>query len=137
EVMRVADRITVLRDGQKVGTVERQDTSVNQLISLILGREVNATLPSALPDATERDHVLLDVKDLSADVFSNVNFQVLAGQVLGIYGPIGAGHFDVARSIFGLYRIDQGTITVDGKPLPANFSARQAIKRGLAYATES
>jgi ribose transport system ATP-binding protein len=137
EVMRVADRITVLRDGQKVATLERKDTDLNQLISLILGRAVNATLPPALPDATERDHILLNVKDLSADVFSNVSFQVLAGQVLGIYGPIGAGHFDVARALYGMYRSDSGTITVDGKTLPANFSARQAIKYGLAYATES
>jgi ribose transport system ATP-binding protein len=137
EVMRVADRITVLRDGQKVSTLERKDTSVNQLISLILGREMNATLPEALPEATERDHVLLNVKDLSADVFSNISFQVLAGQVLGIYGPVGAGHFDVARAIFGMYRFDHGTIIVDGETLPPNFSARQAIKRGLAYATES
>ncbi len=61
----------------------------------------------------------------------------MAGQVLGIYGPIGAGHFDIARAIFGMYRFDHGNITVDGKELPANFSARQAIKNGLAYATES
>jgi ribose transport system ATP-binding protein len=137
EVMRVADRITVLRDGLKVDTVDRQETSMNQLISMILGREVNATLPPALPEATERDHILLDVKDLSADVFTNVNFQVLAGQVLGIYGPIGAGHFDVARALFGMYRFDHGTIIVDGKRMPANFNARQAIQHGLAYATES
>ena len=137
EVMRVADRITVLRDGHKVATLARQDTGMNQLISLILGREINATLPPALPGATERDHILLDVKDLSADVFTNINFQVLAGQVLGIYGPIGAGHFDVARALFGMYRFDHGTVTVDGQPMPANFTARQAIKRGLAYATES
>jgi ribose transport system ATP-binding protein len=137
EVMRVADRITVLRDGKKVGTLDRQDTTMNQLISLILGREVNATLPPALPEATERDHILLDVQDLSADVFSNVTFRVVAGQVLGIYGPIGAGHFDVARALFGMYRFDRGTIVVDGEPLSANFSARQAIQRGLSYATEA
>jgi ribose transport system ATP-binding protein len=57
--------------------------------------------------------------------------------VLGIYGPIGAGHFDLARAIFGMYRFDHGVITVDGKKLPTNFSARQAIKSGLAYVTES
>ncbi len=137
EVMRVADRITVLRDGLKVGTLDRQGTTMNQVISLILGREVDATLPPALPEATERDHILLDVKDLSADVFSNVTFRVVAGQVLGIYGPIGAGHFDVARALFGMYRFDHGAIIVDGEQLPPNFSARQAIKRGLSYATES
>ncbi len=137
EVMQVADRITVLRDGLKVDTVERKDTTLNQLISMILGREVNAALPAALPEATEQDHVLLEVKDLSGGVFADVSFQVLAGQVLGIYGPIGAGHFDVARAIFGMYRFDHGTIIVDGKKLPASFSARTAIKAGLAYATES
>jgi ribose transport system ATP-binding protein len=137
EVMQVADRITVLRDGLKVDTLDRKDTNLNQLISLILGREVDATLPPALPEATERDHILLEVRDLSADVFQDVNFQVLAGQVLGIYGPIGAGHFDVARAIFGMYRFDQGTIIVDGEEMPARFSARKAIKYGLAYASES
>ena len=137
EVMRVADRITVLRDGCKIDTVERKDTSLNQLISLILGHEVNTMLPPAIFEATEREHILLDVKDLSADVFSNVSFQVLAGQVLGIYGPIGAGHFDVARAIFGMYRFDHGSITVDGEAMPANFSAHQAIEHGVSYATES
>jgi ribose transport system ATP-binding protein len=137
EVMRVADRITVLRDGRKVDTLERKDTNVNQLISLILGRETNTALPSALPDATERDHILLGVENLASDVFSNISFQVVAGQIIGIYGPIGAGHFDLARAIFGMYRFDHGVITVDGKKLPANFSARQAIRYGLAYVTES
>jgi ribose transport system ATP-binding protein len=137
EVMRVADRITVLRDGVKVETLERKDTSLDRLISLILGRAVNTALPPAVPGATERDHILLDVKDLSSDVFSDVSFQVLAGQVLGIYGPIGAGHFDVARASFGMYRFDHGSITVDGKTLPANFSARQAVQNGVSYVTES
>lgn len=137
EVMRVSDRITVLRDGEKVGTLERKDTHLDQLISLILGREVNATLPTALADATERDHILLDVKDLAADAFSDISFQVPAGQILGIYGPIGAGHFDVARAVFGMYRFDHGTVTVDGKVMPHNFSARQAINSGLSYATEA
>lgn len=137
EVMRVADRITVLRDGLNVTTLEPKDTNLNQLISLILGREVNARLPDAQPEATEREHILLNVKDLSADVFSEINFHVLAGQILGIYGAIGAGHFDVARAVFGMYRVDHGTVTVDGKQLPSGFSARQAIKSGLAYAIES
>lgn len=137
EVMRVADRITVLRDGQKMATVERQETSINQLISLILGREINAALPPVLAEATEKDHALLEVQNLSADLFTDVSLRVVAGQVVGIYGPIGAGHFDVARAIFGLYRFDQGSVIVDGNPLPAGFSARQAIRHGLAYATEA
>jgi ribose transport system ATP-binding protein len=135
EVMRVADRITVLRDGQKVVTRDKTSTNVNELISLILGHEVNATLP---PVTQKVDgNVLLDVKNLTADVFNDINLTVNQGEVVGLYGAIGAGHFDLARALFGMYRFDNGTITVDGHTFPANFSARYAIKHGLAYATES
>lgn len=135
EVMRVADRVTVLRDGQKVATVETPTTSKAQLISLILGRELNATLPSA----TERSssNTMLSVKELNAGVFSDVNFDVGAGEIVGLYGPVGAGHFDVARALFGMFRYDSGSITVDGHQFPGQFSARYAINHGIAYATES
>lgn len=135
EVMRVADRITVLRDGHKVVTRDKASTNVNELISLILGHEVNATLP---PVTQKVDgHVLLDVKNLTADVFDDISLSVNQGEVVGLYGAIGAGHFDFARALFGMYRFDTGTIAVDGHPFPNNFSARYAIKHGLAYATES
>jgi ribose transport system ATP-binding protein len=135
EVMRVADRITVLRDGHKVTTVNRAETSVNQLISLILGKEIKAELPPAAVKNHER--ILLEVQDLSADVFTGISLKVDAGEILGIYGAIGAGHFDLARAIFGMYRFDKGIIEVDGHRFPANFSARYAIKHGLAYANET
>lgn len=135
EVMRVADRITVLRDGHKVATLEKQKTHMNELISLILGREINATLPAAV---TQRDgHNLLDVKNLTADVFKDVSLKVNQGEVVGLYGAIGAGHFDLARALFGMYRFDSGAIVVDGQTYPQNHSARYAIQHGLAYATES
>jgi ribose transport system ATP-binding protein len=135
EVMRVSDRITVLRDGKKVTTLNKTSTNVNELISLILGHEVNATLP---PVTTKVDgHTLLDVKNLTADVFEDITLHVNKGEVVGLYGAIGAGHFDLARALFGMYRYDSGTITVDDHAFPNNFSARYAIKHGLAYATES
>lgn len=135
EVMHVSDRITVLRDGHKVTTLDKKATHMDEVISFILGREINATLPEA---TTQKDgHTLLEVRDLCADVFSHVNLKVEQGEVVGLYGAIGAGHFDLARAIFGMYRFDSGTITVDGKAFPKDFSARFAIKHGLAYATES
>ncbi|MCC6805503.1 MAG: sugar ABC transporter ATP-binding protein, partial [Anaerolineae bacterium] len=136
EVMRVADRITVLRDGRKVATLNRSETNVHQLVTLILGREINATLPPAIGHAAE-EHTLLDVTDLNSDVFKNISFSVHEGEVLGIYGAVGSGHFDLARALFGIYRYDTGTIKVDGRVFPQNFSARYAIQHGLAYATES
>ncbi len=136
EVMRVADRITVLRDGHKVATVNRSDTTTHQLITLLLGREINAALPPAIERQTDK-RVLLDVAQLTSDVFKNINFDVLQGEIVGIYGTVGAGHFDLARALFGMYRFDSGTIKVEDKRFPRNFSARYAIKAGLAYATES
>jgi ribose transport system ATP-binding protein len=136
EVMRVADRITVLRDGRKVATLQKVQTNLNELISLILGHEVNAMLPPTL-DHKDEEHTLLEVKNLAADVFDDISFSVQAGEIVGIYGAVGAGHFDLARALFGMYRCDGGTIRVGGQQFPHNFSARYAIKHGLAYATES
>lgn len=135
EVMQVSDRITVLRDGRKVTTLEKKSTHMDELISFILGREINATLPDV---TTQKDgHTLLEVRDLTADVFQQVNLKVDKGEIVGLYGAIGAGHFDLARAVFGMYTFDSGTVAVEGKPFPKHFSAQYAIKRGLAYATES
>jgi ribose transport system ATP-binding protein len=135
EVMRVADRITVLRDGQRVDTVEKSSTTINQIISMILGREVNAELPSAV--TRNAAQTLLTVSGLTADVFTDVNLTVEQGEVVGLYGAIGAGHFDLARALFGLYRYDQGMVRVGEHTFPHNFSAGYAIRHGLAFATES
>lgn len=135
EVMRVADRVTVLRDGKKVATLDAAETNVNHLISLILGREVNATLPPAI--STTEGNILMEVNNLTSDVFSDISFKVNQGEVLGIYGAIGAGHFDLARALFGMYRFDSGTIMVDGQRFKPKHSARYAIQHGLAFATES
>lgn len=135
EVMHVSDRITVLRDGRNVTTLETKATHLDELISFILGREINAKLPEV---TTQKEgHTLLEVRDLTADVFSNVNLKVDKGEVVGLYGAIGAGHFDVARALFGMYRFDSGSVQMEGKPFPRGFSARYAIDHGLAYATES
>jgi len=137
EVMRVADRVTVLRDGRKVATRDKSQTSVPELITLMLGREINATLPPVVEHTSAEEHTLLDVSHLTSDVFNDISFNVQQGEVIGIYGPVGCGHFDLARALFGVYRCDSGTITVNGKRFPRSFSARFAIKSGLAYATES
>jgi ribose transport system ATP-binding protein len=135
EVLQVADRITVLRDGHGVATLTRDESDANRLISLILGRETNAQLPPVKQQTEEL--VLLDVKNLSADSFGDINFQIHKGEIVGLYGPIGAGHFDIARAIFGLYRLDSGIISVEGHQFPANYSVAYAIEKGIAYATES
>jgi ribose transport system ATP-binding protein len=135
EVMRVADRITVLRNGQKITTLEQHETNVNELISLILGHEVDPA--PVLSSDSRPEQILLTLDHLTADVFQDVSLQVGQGEIVGIYGAIGAGHFDLARAIFGMYRFDSGRITVDGHVFPSDFSSAYAIAHGLAYATES
>jgi ribose transport system ATP-binding protein len=136
EVMQVADRITVLRDGQKINTLERDATNVDELISLILGHEVKKSEIVSVNKQTD-NATLLIVDNLTADVFEDISFTVGAGEIVGIYGAIGAGHFDLARAIFGMYRFDSGSITLDGHKFRRDFSASYAIRHGLAYATES
>ena len=135
EVLRVADRITVLRDGRSVATLNRDEADTNRLISLILGRDINAQLPSAV--TKKHEHTLLNVDKLTSDVFRDISMKIHQGEIIGLYGPVGAGHFDVARALYGLYRVDSGTVTVEGKTFPKNYSAAYAIQNGFAYVTES
>ncbi len=135
EVMRVADRVTVLRDGRKIKTLYKTSTHVDELITLILGHEVNKA-PVQAPSRSDKQ-ALLTVDHLTADVFTDVSFSAGKGEIVGIYGAIGAGHFDLARAIFGVYRFDRGMIALDGQTFPPDFSTSYAIRHGLAYATES
>lgn len=136
EVLQVADRITVLRNGVSVATLKREEATLDKLIALMLGREIaRSTAPADV--GTRYDEKLLEIVDLTSDVFSDINITINKGEIVGIYGAIGAGHFALARAIFGLYRIDRGTITLDGEQFPRNHSARYAINHGLAYAIEA
>jgi ribose transport system ATP-binding protein len=135
EVIRVADRITVLRDGRKIDTLDKQATNVDELISLILGHELKTVPPP--PHTKDDGHILLELSQMTADVFKEVSLTVGRGEIVGLYGAVGAGHFDLARAIFGMYRYDHGVITVDSHRFPGHFSSSYAIKHGLAYATES
>ena len=135
EVLRVADRITVLRDGKRVATPDRKDTNATDLISLILGHAPDADLPKRHQNV--RGRALLEVKGLSSDVFKNFDLTLGEGEIVGLFGNIGAGHFDLARALFGMYEVDEGTITVDGRTLRERFDSADAVACGMAYATES
>jgi ribose transport system ATP-binding protein len=136
EVLQVADRITVLRNGSSVATLSRAEASLDRIIELMLGHEVSHSARSVTIESTQKQP-LLEAKELSSDAFKNISLQVGKGEIVGLYGAIGAGHFDVARALFGLYKLDHGQITLDGKHFPANHSARYAIRHGLAYVIEA
>ncbi|MCC8165748.1 MAG: sugar ABC transporter ATP-binding protein [Planctomycetes bacterium] len=133
EIFEIADSITVLKDGHYVDTVRTADTNKNELVTMMVGREMNQLFPER--HATIGD-VVLTVENLNAGpMVRDVAFSVRSGEVLGFSGLVGAGRSETMRAIFGADRKESGTVTLDGEP--ANFkSARQAVRGGLGMLPE-
>ena len=135
EVFRIADRVTVLRDGQLVETRSVAETSTDQLIRLMVGREVDE-LARRHEHAGQIGDVLLQVTGLtSGRTFSDITFDVRAGEIVGLAGLVGAGRSELARAIFGIDRYDSGQVAVGGVELPCG-SVTAAMAAGLALVPE-
>ena len=134
EIFALADRVTVLRDGQSVGTHPVAGIDEAGLIRLMVGREVAQIYPAA--ESVPGDVVLaLDKLGCRASGVSNVSFEVRAGEIFGLAGLVGAGRTELARVIFGLTPADSGTITLDGQALTLR-TPRDAVAHGIAYVPE-
>jgi rhamnose transport system ATP-binding protein len=133
ELFAVADRVTILRDGQYVGTREIAGVSNEDLIQMMVGRQVGEMFPKQ--DASVGD-VLLEVINLTVPRrFENVSFTLRAGEILGLAGLIGAGRTDVARALFGIQPAQSGTIKVNGTAVTIN-NPQQAMDLGLGFVPE-
>lgn len=133
EVFLIADRATVLRDGQYIGTDSIKNLNKDKLISMMVGRELKDIYPKGESHIGEP---LLEVKNLSrAGFFNNVSFEVRKGEILGFYGLVGAGRSEVMRSIFGIDKLQSGEILIFGQPVKIK-SPKHAIKSGMAMVTE-
>jgi ribose transport system ATP-binding protein len=134
EVLSTADRITVLRDGVKVGTYLAADLDEDKLIELILGRSIDRAFP-AMPAVTDADPVL-EVQNLCAGPLQDVSLRVAEGQVLGIAGLLGSGRTELLRALFGDLRTASGTMSIGGHPY-APRRPLDAIHAGVAYVPEN
>jgi ABC-type sugar transport system ATPase subunit len=133
EVFRIADEVSVLRDGRMVGSDAVARVDRDRLITMMVGRELTQLFPK---NNTPTDRVALSVKNLSlAGIFSDVSFDVRAGEVLGIAGLVGSRRTEVAETIFGVRRATSGEILIDGVPVTID-SPSTAIVRGMALLTE-
>lgn len=133
EVFRMCDRATVLKDGQKVGTVEVKDTNPDAIVSLMVGKELEEKFPKMPANLGE---VVFRVRNLSrGHAVRDVSFALKAGEILGIYGLVGAGRTELVRLIFGADRREAGTIEVGGRPVNIK-SPRNAIDHGIALVPE-
>ena len=133
EIYQISDRITVLRDGQFIATKNTADLDKNSLITLMVGREIEELFTTK---SLAKDEIVLKVKNLhKKGKFSDINFEVHAGEVLGIAGLMGAGRTEIARAIFGLDSFDSGEILLKGKTVQIR-SPKEAIKHGIGYVSE-
>jgi len=133
EVKRIADRITVMRDGQTIATLPAADTPISQIISLMVGREL---ADAARAQAGQGGEEALRVVGLRRKgVIRDVSFSVRKGEILGFAGLMGAGRTEVARAVFGADRIDGGEIFVRGAKVRID-TPTDAVGHGLAYLSE-
>jgi simple sugar transport system ATP-binding protein len=133
EVIEIADRVTVMRDGRKVGTYAARDLDVRRIGELMTGLVIDAAV-SARDCAAEPP--VLQVEGLTRrGEYADIGFEIRRGEIVGLTGLLGSGRTELALSLFGMTRPDSGTIRLDGKPL-ALGSNRDAIRAGIAYVPE-
>ena len=134
EIRRISDRVTVMRDGEYVGTVGAKETPISQIISMMVGRTLTDEVVS-IPDLTGAE-VALEVKGLNRGrEIRDVSFSLKKGEVLGFAGLMGAGRTEVARAIFGADPRDSGEITVHGRKVEIR-SPVDAVRAGIGYLSE-
>jgi ribose transport system ATP-binding protein len=133
EIQRIADRITILRDGSYIDTVPAS-TPMSTVISMMVGRNL-VQGEKHIPDTSSRE-VLLEVRGLNRGrAIRDVNFHVRAGEILGFAGLMGAGRTEVARAVFGADPIDSGEVRVRGKVVRIG-SPQDAVNAGIGYLSE-
>lgn len=135
EISRISDRITVMRDGEYVGTVDTVSVTKDDIINMMIGRVVYED-PKTHSEVPEDAETVLEVKNLSSgNLFKDVSFKLRKGEILGFSGLMGAGRTEVARAIFGADPRDGGEIFVNGKRVNIK-TPEDAVKLGIGYLSE-
>lgn len=133
EIFDLCDRITILRDGSYIGTKKITDTDMNDVVKMMIGREIGERYPAR--DVKIGD-VVLEVKGLtSPGVFDDVSLQVHKGEVLGVAGLMGAGRTEIMQAIFGNLPVTKGSILLEGREVKIKSPA-QAMEYGIGFITE-
>lgn len=132
EVFQISDRVSVFRNGKWVKTMNTCDTDKDELIRLMVGRELGATYPQR---NSKIGDVVLEAKNIVAEGVKNVSFSVRAGEILGIGGLVGAGRSELVNTIFGAQKLESGEILIKGKKVNIS-NPSQAIKNGIGLIPE-
>ena len=136
EIQRISDRITVLRDGRMIATRPATDLSLDEIVRLMVGRELDEAIRR---EATPPGPVVLRVEGLRrGDAVRGVSFEARRGEILGFAGLMGSGRTETMRALFGADRAQGGKVFLHGDERPAQIlSPRDAVRRGMALLTEN
>lgn len=132
ELFTITDRVTVMRDGQYVKTLNTKDTNRKELIALMVGRELTESYPKR--DCVQ-DEIVLEVKNLNGYRNIDCSFNLRKGEILGLSGLVGAGRTELVRAVFGADKKFSGEVLVHGKPVTIK-SPKQAIESGIGLIPE-
>lgn len=133
EVFRIADEITVFRDGNYIGTYDSQEIDENQLVVKMVDRELTEIFPKR---SNKPSDVILEVEHFSQEgVFEDISFELRKGEILGFSGLMGSGRTEVMNALFGITKPTKGEVRVNGQKLE-NPTPRKSIAKGIGYVTE-
>jgi ABC-type sugar transport system ATPase subunit len=136
EIIEITDRITVLRDGRLIETLDTRGARIDRLVSLMVGREFDKIVHRRMIEDYTGREVVLEVRGLTIDnKVKDVSFKLYKGEVLGLTGLVGAGRTELLQGIFGMNRVSSGTVLVNGKTARIQHPA-DAIKLGLGMIPE-
>ena len=134
ELFEISDRITVMRDGEYIDTKNTKETSMDEIIRLMVGRTIYE--PPKEVSHVQGNDVVLEVKNLNAGKeVQDVSFTLRRGEILGFAGLMGAGRTETARAVFGADKIDSGEIIINGQKVHIK-SPKDAVKHGIGYLSE-
>lgn len=132
ETFRVCDTVTVLRDGQFIGTKDTKETNEKELISMMVGREFESMYGNTVVSGGE---TIMEVSRLTSDLVKDISFELKKGEILGFSGLVGAGRTEMVRALFGIDKILSGTVTIEGKQVSIHAPS-DAIRAGIALVPE-
>lgn len=134
EIFRLCDRVTVLRDGQYVTTLNTAETNQDELVKYMVGRELTEIYPARDPNCI-KEEVVFEAKDVSGNGDKNISLQIHKGEVLGLGGLVGAGRTEFAELVFGMEPKTGGTFFMNGKEISPK-SPKEAISLGIGLVPE-
>ena len=134
EILRISDEVTIMRDGKWIATRDASELTTNEIIKLMVGRELTNIYP---PKTNKAGEVLLEVENLSAEYskLRDVSFKAHKGEIIGVAGLDGSGRTELLENIFGVATRSSGRLTLNGRTI-RNRNARESIKNGFALLTE-